>query len=338
MGEVLLPGRESSPGRAIWIRLGLALGAICFVAFVTYLDRDGFEDSQGQEIGLLEAFYYSTVSVTTTGYGDIVPATDSARLITTLLVTPARILFLIVLVGTTVELLLSRQREELRRSLWRRRLRDHIVICGYGVKGRAALEALTSNGDESQKVVAIDNRTESVEAAQADGLAAVHGDSTRTEVLQQAAVQRASTVIVAAHRDDTAVLTTLTVRQLNPTAKIVAAVREQENAGLLRQSGADSVIVSSGAAGRLMGIAAARPASVGVLEDLLSVGRGIDLVEREITAADVGPLRSLDEPRPVLAVVRGGRLLAFDDPESQSLRVGDHLVLVESEEGSRESA
>jgi voltage-gated potassium channel len=50
------------------------------------------------------------VSVTTTGYGDITPVTDAARLATILIVTPARILFLLLLLGTTIELLTERWR------------------------------------------------------------------------------------------------------------------------------------------------------------------------------------------------------------------------------------
>ena len=72
------------------------------------------------------------------------------------------------------------------------------------------------------------------------------------------------------HRDDTAVLIALTARQLNPRVTIVAAVREEENQDLLRQSGADQVVVSSGAAGQLLAISAVRPAAGRVMADLLN--------------------------------------------------------------------
>ena len=54
------------------------------------------------------------MSLSTTGYGDIVPVSPQARLITTLVITPLRLLFLIVLVGTTVELLTERSRQSFR--------------------------------------------------------------------------------------------------------------------------------------------------------------------------------------------------------------------------------
>ena len=56
-------------------------------------------------------------------------------------------------------------------------------------------------------------------------------------------------------------MVTLSARELAPNAKIIASIREAENAHLLQQSGADSVVVSSETAGRLLGIAneGARP-------------------------------------------------------------------------------
>ena len=76
-------------------------------------------------MSLGDAFYYSTVSLSTTGYGDIVPVTPQARLLTTVVITPLRLLFLIVLVGTTVELLTERSRQAVRIERWSSRVRNH---------------------------------------------------------------------------------------------------------------------------------------------------------------------------------------------------------------------
>lgn len=138
-------------------------------------------------------------------------------------------------------------------------------------------------------MVAIDSDSDSVASASAEGIAAVHGDASRSEILEQARVADAETIIVCPHRDDAAVLMTLTARQLNPHATIVSSVREEENADLVKRSRASSVIVSSGAAGRILGLVARRPATATVLEDLLVVGRGLDLAERVVTAAVAGP-------------------------------------------------
>ena len=92
---VEFPGRPYGPVRNILVRLGIAVGLVLFVALLTYAGRAGYVDAAGDEVSLLDAFYYATVSITTTGYGDVRPVSDQARLLTTLLVTPARVLFLI---------------------------------------------------------------------------------------------------------------------------------------------------------------------------------------------------------------------------------------------------
>ena len=138
-------------------------------------------------------------------------------------------------------------------------------------------------------------------------------------------------MIVATDRDDAAVLVTLTARELDPDATIVAAAREAENVHLLKQSGADSVILSSAAAGRLLGQAVHSPQSVEVLEDLLSVGTGIDLVEREIGPSEAGvKLAALAAVEPVVAVVRGEHVLRFDDERVAELLEGDRLICLSS--------
>jgi voltage-gated potassium channel len=323
---IQLPGEETHPLERLGRRLALAVALTLFVAGLTYLGRDGYYDAAGGEVGFLDALYYATVSITTTGYGDIRPESTEARLVTTLLITPARVLFLILLVGTTLELLAERTRTAYRLNRWRKRLEDHIVICGFGTKGRAAVSTLEGRGVDLSRVVVIDDRVEAREQAKAMGLATVAGSATRSEVLEAAGVPAARAVVVAPNRDDAAVLITLTARELNRGAMIASAVREEENAHLLRESGADSVITSSGAAGRLLGMATQSPQLVEVLEDLLAVGQGLDIVEREVRPEEAGPLAEVSSREPVVAVIRDDELIRFDDDRAAHVVPGDRLV------------
>ena len=323
---VELPGEGPRPLASLGKRVLFALALILFVALLSWLGRDGYADAAGGEIGFLDALYYSTVSITTTGYGDIRPESDEARLVTTLLITPARILFLILLVGTTVELLAERTRSVYRLNRWRKGLENHIIICGFGTKGRAAYDTLNGRGIDDAKIIVIDERPEARQQAKAEGLATVAGNAARSEVLLIAGIERADSVIVAPDRDDAAVLITLTAREHNRGATIVSAVREEENAHLLRESGANSVITSSGAAGRLLGLASQSPKLVDVLEDLLSVGSGLDIVEREVGPDEAGPIQDLRRREPIVAVIRGDDLIRFDDERAAVLQTGDRLV------------
>ncbi|MQA75976.1 MAG: potassium transporter Kef [Solirubrobacterales bacterium] len=324
---VQLPGAEAGPFQKIGRRLLLALALITLVAVVSYAGRGGYTDPEDGQMSVLDAFYYSTVTITTTGYGDIRPVSDGARLATTIIVTPARVLFLILLVGTTLEILAERSRQAYRRARWRRRLKGHTIICGYGTKGRAAVRTLIGKGGRPEQLVVIDARENARLAATADGLAAVAGDASSREVLEEAGVGAASAVVVAVDRDDTAVLITLTARELNESTTIVAAVREEENVHLLHQSGADSVITSSAAAGRLLGLSTETPQVTEVLEDLLTVGEGLDIVEREVGPGEEGAASgAAGRDTMLLAIVRDGELIRFDDERIAELRAGDRVV------------
>jgi voltage-gated potassium channel len=330
--HVELPAGRRHPLRTIGERLALAVGLVLLVALLAWFGRDGYLDPEDDSVSLLDAFYYSTVTITTTGYGDIRPVSDGARLVTTVVVTPARILFLILLVGTTLEVLTERTRAAYRLSRWRRTLRDHVIICGFGTKGRAAATTLLGHGYRPEQLVVVDERPAARDKATSMGIAAVAGSATTQHALRDAGIADAAAVVVAVDRDDAAVLATLTARELNPTATVVGAVREDENAHLLHESGANSVITSSSAAGRLLGLATTTPDIAQVLEDLLSVGAGLDIVQRPIADDEVGPLEERRSRNPVVAGTGGGELLRFDDPRAARLEAGDTLVEVVSRE------
>jgi voltage-gated potassium channel len=211
-------------------------------------------------------------------------------------------------------------------------MNGHTVVIGYGTKGRAATAALCDGGERPERILVVESDPVRADEATRDGLAVIVGDGTRSAVLEHARTSRAARVIVACSRDDTSVLATLSVRQLNETATLVASVRRSENVPLLRSSGADTVIVSAEAAGRLLGVSAVSPATGVVVEDLLSPGEGLDLVERTVTAAERGKsLAELSEL--VLGVVRQGRLLLYNDPDVAPLRDGDRLICVQAMSG-----
>ncbi|MDT2006928.1 potassium channel family protein [Rhodococcus opacus] len=327
VGILRVPQLHGGPSRAITRRIGYALAALVAVVLVVYLDRDGYRDVQGNPLSLLDCLYYATVSLSTTGYGDITPITTQARLVNILIVTPLRIFFLVVLVGTTLAALTENSRQSFKIQRWRRRTRNHTVVVGYGTKGRAAVAAMLGDGVPASDIVVVDTDPMVLETASGQGLVTVHGSATQSDVLQLAGMQHVSSIVVATDRDDTAVLVTLTARELAPDAKIVASVREAENAHLLRRSGADTVVVSSETAGRLLGAATTTPNVVDIIEDLLTPETGFAIAERAVEPGEVG-----DSPRQlpdiVLGVVREGQLLRSGTPEVDTVAAGDTLLYI----------
>jgi voltage-gated potassium channel len=329
-----LPLVRQGPLRALGIRLVLALMLVLGTVGIIYWDRDGYRDANEDGLTLLDCFYYAVVSLSTTGYGDITPVTPDARLVNVLVITPARVLFLIILVGTTLEVLTHQYRDSLRISRWRRKLKDHVIVCGYGTKGRAAVTALLETGYDKSRIVIVESRDAALRQATANGLAVVEGNATRSAVLTQADVKNCKTVIIATDTDEASVLISLTVRQLTAgQARIIAAVREQENAALLKQSGAHHVIVSSSTAGRLLGLTTTAPPLIDVVEDLLTPGQGMALAMRSAERGEVGrnprELQAL-----VVALIRRGKVVPLGGDQTCIIETGDMLVYIRDEDNA----
>lgn len=326
-----LPLVRQGPLRALAVRLALAVVLVLATVLIIYLDRDGYRDVNNDGLTLLDCFYYAVVSLSTTGYGDITPATPDARLVNVLLITPARVLFLIILVGTTLEVLTDQYRNSLRVSRWRRKLKDHVIVCGYGTKGRAAVSALLETGYDKSRIVVVENRDAALRQAAANELVAIEGNATRSSVLNQADVKNCKAVIIATDTDEASVLISLTVRQLTAgQVRIIAAVREQENAALLKQSGAHHVIVTSSTAGRLLGLTTTAPPLIDVVEDLLTPGQGMALAMRSAERNELGrnprELQTL-----VVALIRRGKVLPLGGEQAITIETGDMLVYIRDE-------
>jgi len=329
LGRVRLPAMHRSPWWELGRRVLAAIAILVFTVALVYFDHEGYVDNSDPDGGVsfIDAVYYATVTLSTTGYGDIVPFTDTARLVNAFVITPLRIAFLVLLIGTTLEVLAAQGRETIRIARWRKHMDNHVVVIGYGTKGRSAVDTLVNNGLSKESVVIVDPSSIALGEAHADGLAVVTGDATRREVLRRAGVSRARQIIITTDRDDSTVLATLNVRQLNPDCHIVAAVRESDNVRLVRQSGADSVITSSDAVGRLLGLSSLSPTLGSVMEDLLTHGEGLEVAERDLLVPEVGK-QPQSLPDQVIAVVRDGQVHRYFDPVVTQLARGDRLIVV----------
>ncbi len=184
-GAVSMPARPATPLAAVTKRMLVALGLLAVSTLIVYLGRDGYRDAAhpGQPLSVLSSVYYATVTLLTTGFGDVVPVTSTARLVNTVLITPIRVIFLIVLVGTTLEVLAERTRTGWRINRWRSRVAGQTVVIGYGTKGRSVVRTLARSGLPARSIAVVDASAEAVAEANAAGLVAAGGDGTRQSVL-----------------------------------------------------------------------------------------------------------------------------------------------------------
>ena len=90
---------------------------------------------------------------------------------------------------------------------------------------------------------------------------------------------------------------------------------------------APAIVTSSSSAGRLLGVSTLSPNAGAVLDDLLTVGNGLDVIDRPVRPTEVGG-RPVDCGDLVVCVVRGNRRLPYDDPEAATLRSTDRVIAI----------
>ncbi|HOJ21583.1 MAG TPA: NAD-binding protein [Armatimonadota bacterium] len=316
-------------------RLMTVLVLVALVTLVLWLDRAGLRDTAHPErpLELPDVVYFAVVTITTVGYGDIVPVTPRARLISTFLVTPMRIVVLILFIGTAYELVFQRYREAYRMRRLKGRLANHIIVCGYGVKGHATVEELICFGHSPDEIVVIDASADAARDAARLGVAALRGDATKEATLEAAVIEKATDIVVDVDRDDTTVLICLTAKHLNPEICVVAAAREAENVPLIYQSGADVVVAAPVSGGRMLAIATHLTHAPRFVDDILSFGRGLGFGEYRLCQADAGRTTS-EIPelsgKLVLGVYHEGRTVTYERLPGLRLREGDVVIYLEA--------
>jgi voltage-gated potassium channel len=309
------------------IRMTLACGLIALVVMIHWWDRAGLKDNYDDHISFLDVVYFTMISITTTGFGDIAPISDRARLIEAVIVTPVRIAVLFIFVGAAYDFVIKRSWEKFRMARIQEELTGHVVVLGYGVSNGQSVGELIERGVDPRSIVVIDPSEDRLAEAEKLGVNVMASDATRDETLKAVRIAEASNVLVSAGRDDTSILIVLTVRHLAPHVPISVVVRADDNELLARQAGADNVINPVRFTGLLLAGSVRGAHIADYLADLASVGGRVQLVERAVRAEECGkPLSALASGGQGLRVYRGGRVIGFWEDECQMLQPGDMVV------------
>lgn len=251
----------------------LAAGLFAILA-VFLLGSAGFVLFSGFSVG--DAVYLTVITITTVGFGEVGgPFTTGTRLwVVVVLVAGVGALFytLTAFMEYGFDILLGshyRIRRKMEKSL--NRVTDHIIICGYGRVGATAADVLRRGGFPT---VVIENRAEvALEAIQA-GFLVVEGDATRDDILQEARLIEARSVIACVASSSDNLVITLSVRAIRPDVALTARAVDQETEKKLKLAGADAVVTPELVGGERIAALATQP----------GLSEFIDSVVRDSTA------------------------------------------------------
>lgn len=329
--------RSSMP---IWADLGwrvlLVSGLIAVVLALHWFGRAGLKDNYDDQISFIDVLYFTTVTVTTVGYGDIVPVTPEARLFESIFVTPIRLFVWLIFLGTAYNLFFRNILYRWRMARIQADLHNHIIVTGFGTSGQEAVNELIARGTDPREIVVIDGDERALELAEAQGCNVLCGDSTRDRTLKDVAIHRARTMIVSAGRDDTSILITLTARHLAPRLPISIVVRNEDNELPARQAGASTVINPVSFAGLLLAGSTSGRHIADYMADLAASGGRVKLNERAVLPQEIGkPLSAIGTGLGV-RIYRDDRPIGFWEEGAQRLQTGDCIIEITEGNGEPE--
>ena len=309
----------------LW-RIAAVIGLLGILVVFHWLERDGLKDTHDGHVSFIDVLYFTMISATTTGYGDIVPVTPRTRLFDAFVVTPVRIFFLLIFIGSAYLFIARRSWERYLMKRIQRSLHDHVVVAGYGTKNRRAVEELIDLGEDPDNIVVIDTSDDRLARAKELGCTVLKGDATRDQTLRSVHLERAQLVIISAGRDDTSILICLTARDLAPNVRISIAVNEEDNEAPARRAGADVVVNPLDFAGLLLATTHGGQHIADYLADLASMKGKVRLIERNVRPEEVGkPLKDVSDGLG-LRIIRDGTPYGFWRPQVQSLQAGDIVM------------
>jgi len=318
-----------SPFQILAIRLGLALFLFCLIFLLLWLDRDGLQDQIDGHVSFADVVYFTMITVTTVGYGDIVPVSTRARLLDALVVTPVRLGIWFLFLGTAYQLIIRQYMEGYRMAKLHATLNQHLIICGFGHTGQSTVQELLARGVPTDQILVIDQKEERVRLAGSMGVAAFQADAAQEDVLKEAAIHKAKAVIITAGRDDSNALMLLTARHLNPTVRMVVSAKQEENVKLFRQGGADTIVSPATFGGYILAAAVDHGHMVDCLNDLLTAGGQIRLIERPVRADEIGKTPEDLRPEVLLRLYRGTTMVScFELDHAGCLQQDDTLLLL----------
>ncbi len=320
-------GRPTTSGQ-------LLIAALLLVGTIA-LGTLGYMVLEGWSFG--DAIYMTIIAVTTTGFREVRELSPIGRALTTSIIVFG-LASIAYLGGRAVQLLVEsyfRRRKKMDRKI--SRLKNHVIVCGYGRMGRPVCGDLAGAGAD---FVVIEREAAQAEYLDREGYLYIIGDSSSDEVLKQAGIERARGIITVVSTDAENVYTTLTAKVINPSILVVARALADDSETKLRTAGADRVIKPYELVGRRIAQLVLRPSIVEFMDTIARTkGKDISIEEVAISQGSslIGetllssPIRK-DLNIIIVAVRRTDGDFVYNPGSGLDFREGDRLIAVGEQE------
>ncbi|GAA4957404.1 potassium channel protein [Algibacter aquimarinus] len=247
----------------------------------------------------VDALYMTVITMTTVGFGEVVPLNDQSKIFTIFLILASIVIVGYALSIITEYILSKNDVEELKQKKMQKKIdsfKNHVVICGYGRNGKQAVRKLLAH---KKSFVVIEKDKEMEERLQLDEVPYVIGNANEDEILLQAGIERASNFISALPNDADNLFVVLSTRQINKDINIISRASNESSYKKLKFAGANNVILPDKIGGDHMASLVVVPGLMEFIDNLSIVGKSninieeID-VEKLYNTRRIKTIRDLD--------------------------------------------
>ena len=220
----------------------------------------------------IDAFYMTVITITTVGYGEVMPLSPAEKIFVSLLIISS--IFIVgYAISVITEYILSKNIGILRQKKVQKKLEsmhNHIIVCGYGRNGKQAAQKLLAY---NRPFVIIEKDEDVIDRFSDEKNLFILGNAIEDEVLLKAGIERAATLICATPNDADNLFIVLSARQMNKNLKIISRASEETSYKKLKLGGADNVIMPDKIGGDHMASLVVVPDLVEFLDNLTVSGQ-----------------------------------------------------------------
>lgn len=222
--------------------LGLLYITVVFFSSTVIFLYEGPEGVNPNIVDFFDAVYWSIITISTVGYGDVTPITVEGKLVTLVLVISS---FLVIAFGTSIITTGLSDRMEIikenRVQSETSKMKDFVIVCGFGMMGKYFCEELLNVG---KKFIVIDNDKEAVNSAKNLNYLAIQADATNMVTLEMMGINKGANSVVALTNDDAINLSiVLSARALNEKIKIISRVNNSNSKKKFEIAGVNKTIL-----------------------------------------------------------------------------------------------
>lgn len=231
----------------------------------------------------IEAFYMTVITISTVGFTEVRPLSDTGRIFTAFLILTSIGTFTYTISVITSYFVSGEYRSRMKEAKVNKEIqnfRDHVIICGFGRVGSMAARQLDAI---NEKIVVIETSKDKADMINdTTNYWSIHGNAARDENLLNAGIERARALIATMPDDADNLYVVLTAHELNPNLTIISRASHSESVKKLRIAGANNVIMPDKVGGAHMASLVVTPDVVDFLDHIRIQG-GTDINLEEVS-------------------------------------------------------